>query len=155
MGTRYIEGDIVATPDGRGVVAAVLTEGFEFPQGNDELTAVSAASEQPAYVVALERGGSAVYRASTLEAASLEGDSVPDVSGEGLTEVVDQDVEGIEAYPPGWEDESVLEYWASIGGTWEACVEDLADELGEDRARQLCSATKDEALGTTRWRNRF
>jgi hypothetical protein len=155
MSTRYTEGDVVATPDSRGVVAAVLTDDFEFPQGDDELTGVSASNDQPAYVVALEQSGSAAFRASALETASLEGDTAPDISGEALTEVVDEDVDGIDNYPPGWDYESILEYWNSIGGTWEDCAEDLADELGDDRARQLCSAMKDEALGTTRWRNRF
>lgn len=66
MATRYEEGDVVATPDGRGVVAAVLTEQFYFPQegGEDEYEQVSATSDQPAYVVGLESVGSAPYRAS-------------------------------------------------------------------------------------------
>jgi hypothetical protein len=155
MSTRYTEGDVVATPDDRGVVAAVLTDDFEFPQGEDDLTAVTASDDQPAYVAGLESGGSAAYRASALRAASLEDDSVPAVSGEALTDVVAEDIEGIEEYPPGWEYESVLEYWHSVGGTWSDCVEDLTEEFDEERARQLCSAMKDEALGTTRWRNRF
>jgi len=155
MGTRYTEGDVVATPDGRGVVAAVLTADVEFPQDEDDLTAVTASDDRPAYVVGLESSGSAAYRASALRAASLEDDSVSEVSGEALTEVVAEDIEGIEEYPPGWEYESVLEYWHSVGGTWSDCVEDLTEELDNDRARQLCSAMKDETLGTTRWRNRF
>lgn len=64
--TRYDEGDEVATPDGRGVVAAMLTSEFEFPQGSgeDEYADVSAIDDQPAYVVDLEAVGSAIYRAS-------------------------------------------------------------------------------------------
>jgi len=38
--TRYDEGDEVATPDGPGVVAAVVTDDLEFPQEGDELTDV-------------------------------------------------------------------------------------------------------------------
>lgn len=37
-GTRYDTGDAVATPDGRGVVAAVLTEDFGLPQRDEEVT---------------------------------------------------------------------------------------------------------------------
>jgi hypothetical protein len=155
MSTQYTEGGVVATPDDRGVVAAVLTDDFEFPQGDDELTDVSASGDQPAYVVALEGSGSAVYRASALRTASLDDETIPDVSGEALTGIADEDISGIDDYPPGWEYESVLDYWSSIGGTWSGCVDDLAEELDENRARQLCSALKDEALGTTRWRNRF
>jgi hypothetical protein len=77
MSTRYTEGDVVATPEGRGVVAAALTGNFEFPQGREDLTAVTASDDRPAYVVGLERSGSAAYRASTLQATALEEDSVP------------------------------------------------------------------------------
>lgn len=75
MGTRYEEGDAVVTPDGRGVVAAVLTETFDLPREGDEdaYERVSATDDQPAYVVGLESVGSAPYRASALEASSLGG----------------------------------------------------------------------------------
>ena len=106
--TRYDEGDEVATPDGPGVVAAVVTDDLEFPQDGDE-----------------------------------------------LTDVVGEDVDALGGLPEGWSRESVLEYWSSIGGTWEACVEDMADEIGEERASEHCSAMKDEVVRTTRWRTRF
>ncbi|NGM69948.1 hypothetical protein G6M89_13160 [Natronolimnobius sp. AArcel1] len=48
-----------------------------------------------------------------------------------------------------------LEYWAAIGGTWEACTEDMTDELGKDRAKAHCSAMKDEVVRTQRWRTRI
>ena len=149
------EGDAVATPDGRGVVAAVLTEDFEFPQGADDLTAVRARQDEPAIVIGLERGGSAVYRTDALEPTSFETDEVDSVEGSAETEIVSEDVEGLEKLPEGWDRESVLEYWNSIGGSWETCVDDLTDEFERDRAERLCSAMKDEVLGTTRWRNRF
>lgn len=159
MATRYEEGDVVATPDGRGVVAAVLTEQSYFPQegGEDEYEQVSATSDQPAYVVGLESVGSAPYRASALETTSLEDDEedVPDVEGERLAEIVDEEVNGLDSLPEGWDRESVLEYWEGIGGAWEECVEDTSDEFGEERAKEHCSAMKDEVLRTERWRNRF
>ncbi|SEO52066.1 hypothetical protein SAMN04487948_10347 [Halogranum amylolyticum] len=154
MSTRYDTGDVVATPDGRGVVAAVLTEEFEFPQGTDETTSVDASDDSPAYVVGLDGSGSAVYRASALEATEFDGD-VPDVEGDAETAVVNEDVNGLDDLPEGWDRESVLEYWSSIGGSWESAVDDLTDEFGEERAKQLASATKDELLRTERWRNRF
>ncbi|TYL40730.1 hypothetical protein CV102_03350 [Natronococcus pandeyae] len=154
--TRYDEGDVVATPDGRGVVAAVLTSGFEFPQGEDELADVSASDDQPAYVVGLEAVGSAVYRAGALEASELEdGDATRQTDGEALTEVVDEDVNGLDGLPEGWDRDSVLEYWSSIGGSWAECADDMTDEFEEDRAKEHCSAMKDEVLRTQRWRNRF
>jgi hypothetical protein len=159
MGTRYEEGDVVATPDGRGVVAAVLTERFYFPQegGEDEYAQVSATDDQPAYVVGLESVGSAPYRASALEATSLGDDEadVLEIEGERLASVVNEEVNGLDSLPEGWDRESVLEYWEGIGGSWEECVEDMTDEFGEERAREHCSAMKDEVLRTERWRNRF
>lgn len=154
--TRYDEGDEVVTPDGPGVVTAVVTDDFAFPQdGEDEYTDVSASDDQPAHVVGLEAVGSAVYRANALEATDLEDDSHPDVSGEALTDLVDEDVNGLDDLPDGWDRDSVLEYWSSIGGSWEECVDDLQEEFEEERANQQCSAMKDEVLRTERWRNRF
>ena len=156
--TRYTEGDEVATPDGRGVVAAVLTDDFQFPQGGgeDDYADVEASDDRPAYVVGLEAVGSAVYRASSLEASDLEDDDATEsTDGEALTEIVDEDVNGLDDLPEGWDRNSVLEYWSSIGGSWEECAEDLTDEFEEERAREHCSAMKDEVLRTQRWRNRF
>lgn len=154
--TMYDEGDIVATPDGRGVVAAVLTSDVEFPQGGDDLADVSASSDQPAYVVGLEAAGSAVYRAAALAASDLEDDDASrQTDGEALVDVVDGDVNGLEGSSEGWDRDSVLEYWSSIGDSWEECVEDMTDEFGEERAKEHCSAMKDEAVRTQRRRNRF
>jgi hypothetical protein len=156
-GTRYETGDVVATPNGRGVVAAVLTEQFYFPQegGDDEYKQVSATADQPAYVIGLETSGSAPYRASALEATDLETDNVPEMEGERLADIVDEDVSGLDDLPEGWDRNSVLEYWEEIGGSWEECVGDLTDEFDEERANQQCSAMKSEVLRTQRWRNRF
>ncbi|NUC72928.1 hypothetical protein HTZ84_11500 [Haloterrigena sp. SYSU A558-1] len=151
--TRYSAGDAVATPDGRGVVAAVLTDDVEFPQGGgeDDYAAVEAGDDRPAYVVGLERVGSAVYRASSLETSDLEDDDATEsTDGDAVTDVVDEDVNGLDDLPEGWDRDSVLEYWSSIGGSWEECAEDLTDEFDAERAKQLCSAMKDEVLRTRR-----
>lgn len=157
--TRYDEGDVVVTNLGRGVVAAVLSDDFEFPVGEEGLTDVQASDDRPAYVVALEatgdEAGAAVYRASALEASSFDDDQTQRDGDVPVTDVVSEDVDGLEDLPEGWNRRSVLEYWASIGGSWEECTEDMADELGDERAREHCSAMKDEVLQTTRWRNRF
>lgn len=155
MGTRYATGDVVATPDGPGVVTAVLTEDFEFPRGADDVEVVTASDDRPAYVVGLEDPGAAVYRASNLQATCLDQADHPSVDGEAETPVVDESVDGLDELPEGWDRESVLEYWEEIGGEWEACVDGLTDEFSEDRAERLCAAMKDELLRTQRWRNRF
>ncbi|WIV66666.1 hypothetical protein [Natrialbaceae archaeon AArc-T1-2] len=152
--TRYDEGDVVATPDGRGVVAAVLTDDLEFPHADDAVD-VSATTDRPAHVVGLETVGSAVYRASDLRLTSFEDDSPTTIDGEAETDIVDEDVNGWDGLPEGWDRESVLEYWSSIGGSWETCLADMTDEFEDERAREHCSAMKDEVLCTERWRNQF
>ncbi|ELY27786.1 hypothetical protein C500_14096 [Natrialba magadii ATCC 43099] len=144
----------------------MLTSEFEFPTGEGEddenVTAVDASDAQPAYVVGLgpETIGSAVYRASVLETSDLEDDDATqstagDGDAEALTPIVNDDVTGLDDLPEGWDRDSVLEFWSSIGGSWESCVEEMTDELGEDRAKANCSAMKDEVMRTQRWRNRF
>lgn len=153
---RYSEGDVVATPSGVGVVIASLEDDFEFPTGDDELVDVSASSGSPAYVVALEAGGSAPYRASSLETTSFDTDETPDPDGEALAEIVDENLDAFD-FPDGWDRQSLLEYWSSIGGDWDSCVTDLedTDEFSEERAKKQCSAMKDELVGSRRWRRRF
>lgn len=159
--SRYEEGDVVATDRARGVVTAVLAEGFEFPLGEDEETEVSASDDSPAYVVGLAStnggdAGAAVYRASDLESSSFDDDDPETTDSEGPeTDVVSSDVDALDDLPEGWDRQSVLEYWSSVGGSWDSCVDDLTDEWSEDRAEQMCSAMKDEVLQTRRWRNRF
>lgn len=154
MGTRYDEGDVIATPDGRGVVAAVLTDDFEFPTGEDGVTDVDARDDRPAHVVGLEEVGSAVYRAGAIESTDFDADD-PTTDGDRVAGILNGDVDGLDDLPQGWDRESVLEYWSSVGGSWESAVDDLREEFDEDRAKRLASAMKDELLRTERWRNRF
>lgn len=64
------EGDTVDTPDGKGVVAAEMSETFKWPPTGKE---VEASRGNEAYVVGLVDGGSAVYRADDLEETSFKG----------------------------------------------------------------------------------
>jgi hypothetical protein len=97
-----------------------------------------------------------VYRASALKATDLEDDDATrETDGETLTEIVDEDVNRFDTLPEGWDRDSVLEFWSSIGGSWDACVEEMTDEFGEKRAKEHCSAVKNEVVRTERWRNRF
>lgn len=157
MGTRYDEGDVVATPDGRGVVAAVLTESCEFPRNDDATVDVDASDDRPAHVVGLDSEGSAVYRASALRASSFDDGDDPettDAGDERLTSV-DESVDGLDRLPEGWDREFVLTFWSSVGGSRESAVDELTDEFDEERAKQFASAMKDEVLRTERWRDRF
>lgn len=92
---------------------------------SDSGTRYEEGDDSPAYV-GLEAVGSAVYRASALEASDLEDeDATEETEGNAVTEIVDEDVNGLDDLPEGWDRDSVLEYWSSIGGSWEECTEDL------------------------------
>lgn len=155
--TPYEAGDVVATPDGRGVVLATKVEDFSFPQepdGGDQHVDVEASPERPAYVVALEGGGSAGYRADALEATTFGETQLPEVPDERATEVVDEGVGSEGDLPEGMDRREALEYWASVG-SWKACVSDRANEFGQRTAEAQCTAIKDLLAGTERWHEHF
>lgn len=155
MGTRYEEGDVVATPDGRGVVLATRTEGFSFPQNGNDHADVAASPERPAYAVALEDGGSAVYRAPALETTTFGETQLLQTKDERVTDVLDEGVDSGDRVPEGMDRREALEYWANLGGSWKACVSDREAELGEQTAEAQCTAIKDLIAGTERWREHF
>jgi hypothetical protein len=118
MATRYEAGDVVATPDGRGVMLATKTEEFSFPQepdGGDQHADVEASPERPAHVVALEESGSAVYREGALETTTFGETQLPETKDERLTDVVDEEIDSRSELPEGMGRREALEYWASIG----------------------------------------
>jgi hypothetical protein len=71
--------------------------------------------------------------------------SVPGVDDPGV---------GFDSWPDSWEEADeparliALDSWTSMGGTWTGCVAEIG-------SKRLCSAFKDEILGTERWRGRF
>lgn len=155
--TPYETGDVVATPDGRGVVLATKAEEFSFPQeaeGGDQHADVEASPELPAFVVALEEGGSAVYREGALETTTFGETQLPEVPDERLTDIVDEEIGSEGDLPEGMGRREALEYWASVG-SWKACVADRENELGERTAEAQCTAIKDLITGTERWHEHF
>jgi hypothetical protein len=157
MGTRYEAGDVVATPDGRGVVLATKVDDLSFPQepdGGDQHADVEASPERPAYMVGLEGGGSAVYRADALETTTFGETQLPGVPDERVTEVVDEGIDSEDDLPDGMDRREALEYWASVG-SWKACVSDRENELGQRTAEAQCTAIKDLLAGTERWHGHF
>lgn len=108
-GTPYEEGDVVATPDGRGVVLATRTEEFSFPQNGNDHADVAASPERPAYAVALEAGGSAVYRAPALETTTFGETQLPETRNERVTDVLIEDVDSGDCLPEGMDRGEALE----------------------------------------------
>jgi len=68
---------------------------------------------------------------------------------------VDDPHVGLDELPPGWTRKSVLQAWASLGGTFRTARARLIRELGPDFATRLAAALKDEVLRTEEWRGKF
>lgn len=153
-------GDVVATPQGRGVVSAEIRDTFEFPtgpgEGSENIEEITARQDMPAYVVGFG-GRSAVYRASSLDHSEFGDTDMPkQSSGKALATVSHVDVEESDL-PEGWTTQSLLDFWASVGGTWREAVTALEDtrNFSTEEAQQTASDYKTQILGTDRWRNRF
>jgi uncharacterized protein with gpF-like domain len=155
-------GDVVEYADGNlGVVLEVMTSDFTWPQGDDDEIDVEASSDDPAYIVARETGGAKIFRADELSPGSFDGDA-PDLgelagdeaaaSKANIPGVDDPEV-GFSSLPDGWTRKSVLQAYASLGGSWTSCVADMQGEIRSPK--RFCSALKDEVFGTERWRGRF
>lgn len=80
---------------------------------------------------------------------------VPEVEYEELVNIrgVDDPHVGFDSLPEGWTRKSVLQAWASLGGTWTSCRADMTGEIRSPK--RFCAALKDEVLRTELWRNRF
>jgi hypothetical protein len=147
-------GDVVQVKgSGLGVVTATLTEEFAFPTPDGDKRKVTATTGTPAYVVALADGGSAAYRGAGLTESAYDPSPETDAMEYQITPRINETPDG--DLPNGWDRETLLQWWSSIGGTWGSAVADLSDEHGEDQAERLASKMKDKVLATTRWRGEF
>ena len=68
---------------------------------------------------------------------------------------VDDPHVGFDELPPGWTRKSVLQAWASLGGTWRTAYARMIREMGPRMARKFAASMKDEVLRTEEWRNSF
>lgn len=72
---------------------------------------------------------------------------------------VDDPSVGWDSWPDSWEESEkpnrliLLDMWTTVSGTWTGCVSRLSGRVS--RIERFCASTKDEVLGTERWRNRF
>lgn len=171
LAATFDDGDVVASPDGKGVVAAEMRSDFRFPTGPKEddgdsdsnTVEVSADEDTPAYVVGFG-GESAVYQASDLDSSrfidddeDVEDEPPETTDGDAITPMVGEVDVDEDSLPDGWDTQSLLDFWASIGGSVDEAVNALQDERGfdEDSATRMAARMKDMVVGTERWRNRF
>lgn len=162
--TRYEEGDVVNTPDGRGVVSGVWEQSWE----TDE-ESVEASDDSPAYTVALADGGFDHYKAS-----DLERDEFPDPDVEEPLDDVEamhdifhatggfEALQGAWHPPDSWEESETpariiaLDAWSSMGGQFDCggacCKGTMAPKLGNRGSDEFCASFKDYILGTDLWR---
>jgi hypothetical protein len=68
---------------------------------------------------------------------------------------VDDPHVGFDELPPGWTRKSVLQAWASLGGTFRTARARMIRELGPNFATRWAAALKDEVLRTEQWRGKF
>jgi len=112
LNREYQLGEIVETEDdGPGIVAAYVEENFEFPVGEDadrieeieeegdqpEMMESEASEDDPAYVIALQDGGSMVTTSEHLKSGALEGDDGVDIETWG--DIEEEDAESAELAP--------------------------------------------------------
>lgn len=147
--TRYSEGDEVDTPDGVGVVVEIRTEDFEGPDGD-----VQASDDSPAYVVGTE-DGAGVYRASDLEATTIETD-VEDPEAQLTGNALTANQEGHFEWPESWTESETpariiaLKAWAGLGGRFTSCRREMAGEIASPA--RFCADMKDRILMWEGWR---
>lgn len=154
--TEYDTGDVVATPQGRGVVTAVFEEPFRFPANTGDQTSVRASKDQPAYVVGTG-GASAPFRADTLKPSEFSESAPVSADGAPIAQPV-QDVEiRDDRLPQGWSGQSLLQWWSTVGGTLGTAMEKLREQenLTTPEADRAAEDYKDMVLGTDRWRGLF
>lgn len=158
-------GDIVLTPNGPGVVAAKKTSNFQFPTGGgtdeENVRRIDASPGTPAIVVGFV-GESGVFREEAIQSAGVESpERIRDLQDEatdgGMVASVDE--VGFEEtdWAEGWDEFSLMSFFASHGADVDEMADALEDErgFGEEQAEALAADAKDQVLGTERWRRRF
>jgi len=140
------EGDIVELPNGD--TGGIIMEGGEDVQIDDN--PVEAGEVVVAYG---DRQGYEIVDVDDLSDGEID---TPDKADpEDLTEVAANALAandiGFDSWPDSWEESDIpariiaLDAWSSMGGTWRGCFSEIGDA-------EICSAFKDEMLGTTEWR---
>jgi len=140
------EGDIVELPSGD--IGGIIMEGGEDVQIEDEPV-----GEGEVVVAYGDRQGYEIVDVDELSEGEI--DTPDNADPEDLTQVsaneyTANDV-GFDSWPDSWEESDIpariiaLDAWSSMGGTWRGCFSEIGDA-------EICSAFKDEMLGTTAWR---
>ena len=94
---------------------------------------------------------------TSYEEFQKEGSRIINESSEELVNIpgVDDPHVGFDELPPGWTRKSVLQAWASLGGTWRTAYARMIREMGPRMARKFAASMKDETLRTEEWRGSF
>jgi len=164
LATRYEEGDEVDTPDGVGVVTGVLTD--DATTDSEDFEDIQASEDSPAYIVVTEAdadGGFGVYRASALDATTIETDvdaldSTKDAAAAALSELDPAPEEARLDFdtPPSWRESDTptrviaLKAYSGMGGSFDGCVREMRGEVADPDA--FCGAFLDRVLGYPYWR---
>jgi hypothetical protein len=162
LATQYSEGDTVQTPQGIGVVADIITSGFEDDSGEER----EASDNSPLYAVLLQDGRvmSEFYKASQLSDAEL-----PETDVENPTEeleammdihngIEDDEAEALRfEWPQSWVDSDTparviaLKAFAGMGGSFDGCEDEMRGNISGDPA-DFCADFMDRLVGHPYWR---
>ncbi len=138
--TEEISSDATIEADGKDITSF---EDIEEDADEAEMAEVYSYCDDPSSMAELEKAKKEMRRvdSSSDELLNIRGVDDPEV--------------GFASMPNGWTRKSVLQAWASLGGTWRTCFARMVREFGPNGAKRFVSALKDEVLGTEKWRNRF
>lgn len=127
-----------ATKLARQAEEAAVYDYMDDPEGSAEALRVA----KREYI--LDRHEAALADREAAQMSYEELVSVPGVDDPGV---------GFDSLPDGWTRATVLDAWASLGGTFTTCRAEMTGEIRSPS--RFCAAFKDEVLRTELWRNRF
>lgn len=140
----YDSGDPVATPNGVGVVSGEVSESIENLPGGGSVDG----TDKDVYVVGFG-GAFGLYTPDVLQAVdSVEANERTD--GEALHYHDGPENVDTSSLPEGWDETSLLSWWASIGGEWSEAKKALAEQrdISESTAENVAARYKQMVLGT-------
>lgn len=142
---------IVAMETGGNVAVSEdqLSSGsFDSEKGEDDVKELANKAEEAAVYEYMDNPhGSMEELHAAWEQYCREHEELVNVRG------VDDPEVGFSTLPKGWTRKSVLQAWASLGGTWTTCNARMTGRIRNPK--RFCAALKDEVLQTEMWRNKF
>lgn len=140
--SSFSEGDVVEIDGETGVIVEKHTSDFEAPTEAGET--IDASADTPKFIVGMQFGGLQIVIAEEMSPAEFDDNGDP----EALKYLAKQD--STFSLPEGWTRASLLDAWASMGGSFSGCVAEMTGEVSD--VDGFCASMKSRVLGTEYWR---